>query len=642
MVKLYPFQERGVRFLLSNPPELQGFNRKLLADGMGLGKTVQAIEAGKQLNAKRVLIICPSNVKYNWGRKLIEWNWSNGKDTHIVASSSDIIRPDCRFVIVNYDLLRYDFIFRQLRERKYKIGIFDEIHRLKNPDSKRTKRILGRREGLAKHCKIKWGMTGTPIPNRPIEGWPVIQAFVPWLIHPYEKWVDFGKQFCNGRHCRDGERGVRDPENPSQQYNFKGASNISDLRKRLKPFMLRREMKDVFKELPPLSEEVIYFEVDIMEHPEVVEQRNNPLVLRLDDEEFIPENEMPGTTIRRIIAESKVPQVFDYVSDTLDSVDKLVVFTYHRKVTEDLLKRFEESGIQCAALYGGVDAKKKQKLVDNFIADPKLRLFFVQIIAGGEALDGLQKVCSHVIFAEIDWSHGAMQQAKARLHRIGQTFPVICKYLLAGNTLETIMASVLQGKDHIIKQLIRSENYLMALEGLLERMVTALETLALNSSSGNAQPTPSKPKAAVVDEDDEDEDEGTKPAKPAKSDKKSSKKPAKPADDEDEDEDASDDADDDDEEEETSKSKKAKGKDSKKDTPQMQELKDLCTALVKAHKKVNDDSDAAKAAVVKVIKKKTGVKSLAEVDTKDYGNLKKALKAEIDKLAESDDEDDDE
>lgn len=624
-MKLYPFQERGVEFLLSKPKALRGYNRKLLADGMGLGKTVQAIEAGRRMGAKSALIICPSNVKYNWQRKIVEWGWASAKNIHVVTSSTDSIDSKCNFVILNYDLLRYDFIYRQLRERKFRVGIFDEIHRLKEPESKRSRRVLSKENGVAKRCLVKWGLTGTPIPNRPVEGWYIMQAFVPWLLTPYEKWVDFGRRFCNGRHVHKGERGERDPENRSQQYNFKGASHIKDLRRRLKPFMLRRDIKDVFKELPPLVEEVIYFDVDIMNHPEVIAQRDNPMVLRLDDEEFNPEQEMPGTTIRRIIAESKVPQVYQYVSETLDSVDKVVVFTYHRKVTEDLLNLFEDDGIKCAALYGGINAEKKQKLVDNFIADPKLRLFIVQIIAGGEALDGLQKVCSHVIFAEIDWSHGAMQQAKARLYRIGQRYPVIAKFLLAGNTLETIMASVLDGKKYVINQLIKSEiTPLMAnAEGLLERLVTAVETLAANSVQAGG--TTIKATSPII-EDDEDEDDTSKSSK--KSNKKPNK-PAKPPVDEDEDEES----DDDDEEEETSKSKK-KDKGSKKTAGPLEELKDLCAAIVKAH----PDRDKAKKLVVKTITKTTGADTLNEVSPKKYGKLKEALEEKLTELSDSDED----
>ncbi len=625
-MKLYPFQQEGVEFLCARPKVLRRKNRKLLADGMGLGKTIQVIAAAKRLGLKSGLIVCPASVKYNWKRKMIQWGLGSEETIHVINGSRDLVDDAVPFIVVNYDLLHYPGIHSQITARRFDFGAIDEAHRLKNPDSKTRKWVIGQKTGVIGRCRVKWFLTGTPIPNRPIEAWSILQSMVPWLIHPYEKWTDFGMRFCNGRHCYDGERGLRDPLHPSEQYNFSGASHITELRKRLKPFMLRRELSDVFKQLPPVIEDVVPLEVDIFKHPEIKEQLKNPMVLRTG--EFDPEEEMATTTLRRIIAESKIPAVYAYLCDALQVIDKVLVFTYHRKVTEDLLQLFKEKqGKESAiAIYGGVSALKKQKLVDKFIGDPLVQVCICQISAGGEAVDGFQQVCAHVVFAEIDWSHGSMKQAVARLHRIGQIKSVQVVYLLAAGTLEARISDVLERKDYVISQLIRPEKKRMTIEELLIRQAAALEGIEdhLRTIAESLSPATSVPTSKVIDvpveEDADVEDEDEKPVKTKKSDKKAKKGKAKPVEPEDEDEEEPED-----EDEEEEKPKKGKAK-----SVTLEDLMTLCTKLVQT-KKLNREE------IRDLIKKTSKVKTLTEVDEKYYGKLKSIFEAEL-----SDDGDDDE
>ncbi len=584
---LYPYQVDGVKFLVSRPEELRFKNRKLLADEQGLGKTVQAIVAAKEIKASSGLIVCPVSVKYNWKRQMIAWGLADESETFVVRDSRDNI-PDCAaFIVVNYDLLRYPHIKQQLAARRYDVGIFDEAHRLKTMGTSRSKSVLGnkQKQGLARYCRAKWFLTGTPVQNRPIEAYVLLSTQVPWLLEPYTKWVAFGRRFCNGYPDRDGER---DPYT-GEKWNFKGASNIDELRERLGPFMLRRELKDVYSQLPALTEEIVYIDVDLSQHPEIIEQMANPLIAR-DEGIFNPEEEMALATIRRIIAECKVASAFQYIDDTLQSVDKLVVFTYHRKVTEELAAL--ASKYNPVVLYGGVNALKKQKLVDKFIEDPTTRLFIGQITASGEGIDGLQKVCDNAIFAEIDWSHGAMEQAKARLYRIGPTRPVFARYLLANDTIEALMAGVLVKKKRVINQLIASETK-MTIEQSLERIATSLEQLVLLHQGGTAEKT--KPaKAEVVDE--EEEEESPKSAKTKKATPASTK--------------------------------------AKKEIVTQDDLKDACRDFLK---KSGGDKDDAR----KLIKKVTGTDSLTKVDEEDYPKLLKAFQDSAAKAEEADTDEDD-
>lgn len=468
-LSLMPYQKEGVRFLLDRPAKLNKKPHRLLADEMGLGKTIQAIAALKLIESRSTLIICTASIKYNWARQMIKWGFCTEDDIYIIRTGFDTIPANASHIIVNYDLLIVANIQKQLMARRYDACICDEAQKLKTLDSKRSKKVLGGQgDCIIARAYWKWLLSGMIIPNRPIEFYPVLKTLAPECIKPHTDWVGYGKYFCNGF------------EEKYSGWNFKGASHIEELRERLKPFMLRRELKDVYTQLPPVISEVVYFEVDLLAHPECEGLE-------------CPEAELPLATLSRITAESKVPQVVEYLKDKLEFINKITVFAYHRKVIEDLQNALLEE--RPLVIYGGVSGEQKQNIVDKFIEDPGHRILIGQITAAGEGIDGLQEVCSYVVFAELDWSAGAMAQAMHRLHRIGQNKNVFAFYLVANNTIENVKVAVLDRKRSVINRLLAGETEPMSIEAQLERIAVAIEALAGSKpastpAAGAAKTTP--------------------------------------------------------------------------------------------------------------------------------------------------------
>ncbi len=93
MQKLYKFQEEGVEFMLKR-------KHSLLADDMGLGKSVQAVECFNRLDARKILIICLHSAKYQW--KDFIWKWANRiYDIQIIDTRKDAIRKEADIIILN-------------------------------------------------------------------------------------------------------------------------------------------------------------------------------------------------------------------------------------------------------------------------------------------------------------------------------------------------------------------------------------------------------------------------------------------------------------------------------------------------------------------------------------------------------------
>lgn len=462
MKQLKEFQKTGVQFMTSR-------RTALLADDMGLGKTVQAAAVIKKLDSKKTLVLTLASLKINWVRELKEWVGENLK-YQIVFKIADKIDPEADIIVCNYDLIIHKEIKKQLAQFQYDIIILDEAHCLANKDTQRTKAIYGK-YGLVLNSKRVYALTGTPIKNRPKEFYTMLRVLAPECIAPYTDYESYATRYCGGYYDSYGV------------LNDKGASNVEELAERIKPFMLRRTKQEVLPELPPLIEKVIDFEIT----PEIQAVLNEEQGLYEDINEYNPNSELGvQAKIRRLLGLAKVPQIINYAKDVLETEQKIVIFAFHRDVINEIRTQLKGYGVR--VIMGGLGAKLRQMEIDLFVKDPNSRIFIGQYTAAGFGVDGLQKVASNVIHAEIDWVPGNMDQARDRLYRIGQENPVIAHYLILRDTLENDMYNSVLNKKHVINKLISScrgnvehkkekGEKDMTIEQSLERIADALEKI---------------------------------------------------------------------------------------------------------------------------------------------------------------------
>lgn len=438
-LRLKPFQEEGVRFLTET-------RNALLADDMGLGKTVQVVAAMNRLGCSSVVVICPAQVKIHWARTIKRWA-DKPLSVFIVEGGKAQIPHNANVIVVNYELLLRARIYKQLVARGENYGydavVMDEAHFLKNINAQRTKKVLGKGSFL-RHSKRRWALTGTPVLNRPVELYPLAYTLAPQCIEPYLSYKAFTERYCAARF---------DPI--MRELNVKGASHVAELASRIEPFMLRRKLEDVESQLPSVVETV----VDVA----------GLTLAGLDS--------LPMSSARRELALAKIPFSLSYIRDTVEQVGKVVVFAHHRDVIQSLESGLSDLG--AVVCYGGMDANQKQRSIDSFVNSPSTQVFIAQTVAGGTGVDGLQGVCNYAIFIELDWSPGIMDQAVARLRRIGQQNTVFVHYLSAPGTMDEDMEQLLRHKRDVISRLILAKEITpVTLESTLERIAIALEKIS--------------------------------------------------------------------------------------------------------------------------------------------------------------------
>jgi SNF2 family DNA or RNA helicase len=421
--KLYPFQKKGVAFLESHN------GRALIADEMGLGKTVQAL-AWLQLHPEKrpVIIVVPASVKLNWTREAL--TWVKNPKVEILAGQTPW-KPEGQIIIINYDILTLDWV-RELKKLQPQVLITDECHYYKSNTAKRTKAI----KRLVKGIPHVIALSGTPILNRPIEVYNAVNIINPALFPDY--W-SFTQRYCNRRHTGFG-------------WDVSGHSHEKELHDLLtESIMLRRLKADV---LPDLPSKVLSFV------PIVLHNKNEYRAAEADFIAFIRQTKGVAAAIRasnaKVLAEieglkqlcvkGKLKEATNWIQDFLDSSDqKLVVFAVHRFVIDELMSKFGDIAVK---IDGSVSLSDRQKAVDNFQHNDRVRVFIGNIKAAGVGLT--LTAASNVAFLELPWTPGDLVQAEDRVHRIGQKGSVTIYYLLAMDTIEEKIANLLDLKRKVL------------------------------------------------------------------------------------------------------------------------------------------------------------------------------------------------
>lgn len=410
----------------------------LLGDDVGLGKTFESILYTETQNLFPCLVITPASVKDQWKEKWEEIT-KNKREVCTIVSSPPKKRPnnwDADVVIINYDIIGKKqgtgatTRFGELKDIKWKSIIFDEAHFLKNKTSMRAKaaKMLTKPDDV-----IIQMLTGTAIMSKPVEIWNLLKILkVSHLIA--EDWYQFIRRYCGGFRGKFG-------------WVTDGATNIIELNRKLREsFYIRREKRDVLKELPEITKQVIQMPITnitkinkaVENFIEFIEEEKGE---EAAEKAMAAEDLVKLGVLRKMAIEGKLKAIEQYLKDWKESGVKLLVFGLHREQLDYLSEKFK-----CNLIAGGTSATRKRQIVLDWQKNDDVFLFG-NMESAGTGVDGLQDVCSNMLIIELPWRPSDLVQAIGRLDRSGQKNATTVTFALSDLTIDSQMWAMLSEKE---------------------------------------------------------------------------------------------------------------------------------------------------------------------------------------------------
>ena len=437
--RLRPYQARGFAWLQTlYRLGLSG----ILADDMGLGKTVQLLAlllwaARKEKESRPSILVAPTSLLYNWAAEAkafapeLTIQIAEGGQEERARQVGQLTSPEAPdLYLTSYPLLRRDIDL--LAGISFRFAVLDEAQYVKNAAGAAA--LAVRRLS----AKTRLALTGTPMENHPGEIWSLFDYLLPGYLGNY---ATFMRRYGAGEESED-------------------------LRRRIRPFLLRRLKEDVLTELPEKSENVLTVDMT-PEQARVYRAALSRLRPREED--------ISGTgRFRALAALTELREVCDHpalilpeyqgssgklelLSELLPGAllagHRVLVFSQFTRMLRIVEQRLYASGIECFYLDGETPARDRVEMAQRFNRGEG-SIFLISLKAGGAGLN--LTGADFVIHYDPWWNPAAEDQATDRAHRIGQGRPVTVTRLITRNTVEERVFALSQRKRDLFERMIEA------------------------------------------------------------------------------------------------------------------------------------------------------------------------------------------
>ena len=410
--RLLPFQPDGVRFLMDR-------ESALLGDEMGLGKSIQAMIALRILvrkgKVRSVLLLCPKSVVPDWYNKLREW----APELRVVRVRAPkqqravLWESPGHIYLTTYETLREDIDI--VNTRGFDLCLLDEIQRVKNPGTGVTQ--AARRI----NARIRWGLSGTPLENKLEELVSIFSYLKPGLLR------------------------AADADRPSL------------VKKRIRPYFLRRRIADVLDDLPQKVSHEVWLDL-------TSSQRTSYDRAFHEGRTALNQNR---TVLHVLALITKLKQIcnldpvtgesakLEYLKEQLEEIreggEKSLVFSqYPKKTLRQIAPQLEEFEPQL--FHGQLSDKERDRVVREFQEQDTSKVLLMSVKAGGVGLTLTR--ANHVFHFDLWWNPATAQQAEGRAHRIGQEKTVFVKTLYTVDSIEEQIHKLLAEKRALFQEVI--------------------------------------------------------------------------------------------------------------------------------------------------------------------------------------------
>ncbi len=405
----------------------------VLADDMGLGKTLQTLalmlHAQQRTSdtggaARPFLVVAPTSVVPNWASEA--QRFVPGLRTAVVSETLQrtgtelaALLEDADVVVTSYALFRLE---NEAYARQRWAGlVLDEAQFVKNPATKAAA------QARAFPAQFKLAITGTPMENNLSELWSMFAITSPGLFPSAKRFEELYRKPIE----KDG-----DPE------------RLAQLRRRIRPLIMRRTKELVATELPPKQEQVLELELSprhrtiYQRHLQRERQKVLGMLEDMDSNRFQIFRSL--TMLRQLsldaslvdeqydgVPSSKLDALLEQLEDIVAEGHSALVFSQFTSFLSRAAQRLDEAGIAYAYLDGST--RSRGKVIETFTSG-KVPVFLISLKAGGFGLNLTQ--ADYCFLLDPWWNPASENQAVDRAHRIGQTRNVMVYRMVSKDTIE--------------------------------------------------------------------------------------------------------------------------------------------------------------------------------------------------------------
>jgi SNF2 family DNA or RNA helicase len=371
---------------------------------MGLGKTLQAISAiahRSSMGADRFLVVCPASVITNWLREVDSRSELPIIKIHGEDHKSSLQRwvESKGIGITTFDTLKsFEITDEEIAGLGVDTVIVDEAHYIKNISTGRTRTIA---KWLDRSPNVIF-LSGTPLENR------------------VDEFIALAK--------------LLDSKVGNELSRVALSAGPASFRRAVAPIYLRRNTEEVLKELPELIEVAEFCTWEGVDRQKYIDAVASGNFMAMRRAAF---NAAPG------MQPSKLERLLELVDESIESGQKVIVFSYFRTVIEQVMLALGDRAI--GPITGSVSSPQRQNIVDEFTNSPKPLALVGQIQAAGTGLN--IQAASVVILCEPQIKPSLEVQAIARAHRMGQVRKVQVHRLILPESVDEQMLAMLAGKQ---------------------------------------------------------------------------------------------------------------------------------------------------------------------------------------------------
>ncbi len=470
--QLYDYQKEGVIRIIEE-------GRILLADEMGLGKTIQAIAAteifANHFNVKRVLIICPTSLKFQWKREIEKFSKRDATVVEgMIHKRKNLYQTPAFYKIISYGVCRNDLDL--INSYSPDLVIIDEAQRIKNWKTQTAQSV--------KKIESEYAivLTGTPLENKIDELHSIVEYIDGYKLGPLFR-------FLHNHQILD------------EYGKLAGYKNLREINSTLSDILLRRTKTEIIDQLPGRIDKNFFVELtkeqeaDHNSYYDVVSQLVNKWIRQGMLSESDRDKLLLCLNCMRMVCNStyilnektnhgnKIAELKELLLEILQNPDnKIVIFSQWKRMFELVIKELEKLKVPFVYLNGDISAKQRNEIIRVF-QDSKDVKIFLSTDAGGVGVN-LQSA-NVLINLDLPWNPAVLEQRIGRIYRLGQKKHVNIFNFIARLSIEHRILYLLDFKKSVFDGVIEEEGQdSVMMESFLES-VKALTEVNIKEKDGD-------------------------------------------------------------------------------------------------------------------------------------------------------------